>query len=83
MSGGLLSDQFNHITFNAGNLPADIALQVTAAGGYSSSHMNFGGKGCAGGNTLCQDNHVEWKPMRTLSSMSWDSSRYEWFYRAQ
>jgi prepilin-type processing-associated H-X9-DG protein len=42
-----------------------------------------------GANTLFQDGHVGWKPLRTLTPFAWDNTssslgidgtRYEWYY---
>jgi len=86
---GTLADHFNDIGYNAAKITNPyVANQIKQAGGYSSSHMNTGRNSCAGANTLFQDNHCDWKPMRTLAPNQWDKPtggtdpgmRYEWFY---
>jgi prepilin-type N-terminal cleavage/methylation domain-containing protein len=83
------NNQFNHIQADDSNVGPTAKAALDAANGYSSGHMNPSGSMAAGGNTLFQDNHAEWKTLSTLSRLDWDSSstgpgtageRYEWFY---
>jgi prepilin-type N-terminal cleavage/methylation domain-containing protein len=81
--------QFKDIQADTANVGPAAAAALTAAGGYTSAHMNFGGSTAAGANTLFQDNHCEWKNLSALHQLNWDSSsagpgtsgtRYEWYY---
>jgi type II secretory pathway pseudopilin PulG len=92
-ASGTLSDTFNHISYHYAGLNGYPLIQnaVVNAGGFSSSHMNFGHSSCAGANTLYQDNHVAWMHTPELYAQKWDDGvgdhpppvkalRWEWFY---
>jgi prepilin-type N-terminal cleavage/methylation domain-containing protein len=81
---------FTKIGVDTSNLGSDALPSMVGAGGQGSAHMNFGlGATAAGGNSLFQDNHVEWKNLNQLTYFYWDTTgdtlgtsgtRYEWFY---
>jgi len=87
VGSGIQSDHFSNISANTGNVGWDVIPPFAT---YNSSHLSSSlASGAAGGNTLFQDNHCEWKTLNSLTSFKWkltsgtgpvQGTRYEWYY---
>jgi prepilin-type N-terminal cleavage/methylation domain-containing protein len=60
--------------------PAYVTSTSGIIPGYNSNHLNGNSKTAAGGNILCMDGHVEWRPFREMNAWAdWVSKSY-WYW---